>query len=82
MVDFRKLRRPPNGDSAWEPIEIFQTLPKPEHVNDLWDTQAAALRKWHKRRHDRDLAIKLNTGSGKTLVGLLIGESVRYQSSA
>ena len=79
MVDFQKLRRPPTGDPAWDPIEIFQTLPKPEHVNDLWDTQAAALRAWHKRRGERDLAIKLNTGSGKTLVGLLIGESVRRE---
>ncbi|WP_428274404.1 DEAD/DEAH box helicase [Candidatus Palauibacter sp.] len=62
-----------------DPIGIFQALPKPEHVNDLWDTQAAALRAWHQRRQERDLVIKLNTGSGKTLVGLLIGESVRRE---
>lgn len=79
MVDFKKLRRPPTGDAIWGPIEIFQTLPKPEHVNDLWDTQAAALRAWHLRRSQRDLVIKLNTGSGKTLVGLLIGESLRRE---
>ena len=79
MVDFRKLRRPPIGDPVLDPVEIFQTLPKPEHVNDLWDTQAAALRAWHQRRHERDLVIKLNTGSGKTLVGLLIGESIRRE---
>ena len=78
-VDFQKLRRPPTRDPVWDPIEIFQTLPKPEHINDLWDTQAAALRAWHQRRSQRDLVIKLNTGSGKTLVGLLIGESVRRE---
>ena len=79
MVDFRKLSRPTTGDPIWDPIEIFQTLPKPEHVNDLWETQAAALRAWYKRRNEGDLAIKLNTGSGKTLVGLLIGESIRRE---
>jgi len=79
MVDFRRLRRPPTGDPIMDPIGIFQALPKPEHVNDLWDTQAAALREWHQRRQERDLVIKLNTGSGKTLVGLLIGESVRRE---
>ena len=79
MVDFRNLRHPPTGDPIVDPIGIFQTLPKPEHVNDLWDTQAAALRAWHQRRQERDLVIKLNTGSGKTLVGLLIGESVRRE---
>ena len=79
MVDFQKLRRPPTRDPTKHPIEIFQSLPKPEHINDLWDTQAAALRAWHQRRSQRDLVIKLNTGSGKTLVGLLIGESVRRE---
>jgi len=79
MVDFQKLRRTPARDPTRDPIEIFQTLPKPEHINDLWDTQAAALREWYRRRSQRDLVIKLNTGSGKTLVGLLIGESIRRE---
>lgn len=79
MVDFQRLRRRSTRDPITDPIEIFQTLPKPEHINDLWDTQAAALRDWHRRRSQRDLVIKLNTGSGKTLVGLLIGESVRRE---
>ncbi|MDE2654111.1 MAG: DEAD/DEAH box helicase family protein [Gemmatimonadota bacterium] len=79
MVDFRRLSRSPTSDTVSDPIKIFQALPKPEYVNDLWDTQAAALRAWYERRDERDLAIKLNTGSGKTLVGLLIGESVRRE---
>ena len=80
MVDFRKLHRPPTGDPVLDPVEIFQALRKPPYVNDLWDTQAAALRAWHERRREPDLAIKLNTGSGKTLVGLLIGESMRRET--
>lgn len=79
MVDFRTLRRREEGPPELDPIEIFRSLPKPEHVNDLWDTQAATLREWYQRREDTDLVIKLNTGSGKTLVGLLICESTRRE---
>src|SRR5262249_13593811 len=31
---------------------------------------------WYERRSDNDLVIKLNTGGGKTLVGLLIAQSM------
>lgn len=79
MVDFTKLRRAGQSGAELEPVELFRTLPKPEHVNDLWDTQAAALRQWHERRTEPDLVIRLNTGSGKTLVGLLIAESLRRE---
>lgn len=79
MVDFSRLRRESADEPQLDPVEIFRSLPKPEHVNDLWDTQAAALRAWDERRHVQDLVIKLNTGSGKTLVGLLIGESTRRE---
>jgi superfamily II DNA or RNA helicase len=34
------------------------------------------LKLWNKRRAERDLVIKLNTGGGKTLVGLLIGQAL------
>ena len=77
MIDFKTLRGGSSGDQEVDPIEIFRALPKPANVNDLWDTQAEALRGWLARRDESDLVIKLNTGSGKTLVGLLISESNR-----
>jgi len=77
MIDFNALRRASGRDGELNPIEIFRGLPKPGHVNDLWDTQAEALRGWFDRPAESDLVIKLNTGSGKTLVGLLISESNR-----
>ena len=40
-------------------------------------SQAQVLEEWFKRRNtDRDIVIKLNTGGGKTLVGLLIAQSI------
>jgi replicative superfamily II helicase len=55
---------------------VFQRLPKPPHINDLWESQSEALKLWNRRRSENDLVIKLNTGGGKTLVGLLIGQSL------
>jgi superfamily II DNA or RNA helicase len=42
----------------------------------LWLAQGDALREWHDARSERDIAVVLNTGAGKTLVGLLIAQSL------
>lgn len=76
MVDFKKLRVAAKAHSPIDPLQVFQRLPKPENINDLWDGQSKALSAWHERRKENDLVIKLNTGGGKTLVGLLIAQSL------
>jgi replicative superfamily II helicase len=38
------------------------------------------LTEWFERRKDRDVVIKLHTGGGKTLVGLLIAQSIMNES--
>jgi len=76
MVDFKKLREAKAKSAAVNPIEIFRRLPKPQGINDLYTSQAQVLEDWHERRDERDLVIKLHTGGGKTLVGLLIAQSV------
>lgn len=76
MVDFTKLRQKSGQAIPIDPFQIFQRLPKPQHINDLWESQSKALGDWHARRRDRDAVIKLNTGGGKTLVGLLIAQSL------
>src|SRR3712207_1105288 len=76
MVDFKKLRAAKSQHEIVEPVEIFRRLPKPEGINDLYTSQAQVLEEWSRRRDTRDLVIKLHTGGGKTLVGLLIGQSV------
>jgi replicative superfamily II helicase len=76
VVDFKKLSSSRTQSVPTDPIKIFQRLPKPPHINDLWESQSEALRLWAKRRSQNDLVIKLNTGGGKTLVGLLIGQAL------
>ena len=76
MVDFKKLRKDKAYSVPSDPIEIFRRLPKSPGINDLWNSQAEALREWYSRRNDKDVVIKLNTGGGKTLVGLLIAQSI------
>ena len=77
MVDFSKLQQQRStSKNAVDPIEIFLRLPKTSDINDLWNSQAEALKQWFKRRNEKDLVIKLNTGGGKTLVGLIMAQSI------
>lgn len=76
MLDFKKLRASKAKVSVTDPIEIFRRLPKPIGITDLYTSQAQVLEQWYKRRNERDLVIKLHTGGGKTLVGLLIAQSI------
>jgi superfamily II DNA helicase RecQ len=76
LVDFNKLRSQRPQSKPIDPIEIFLRLPKASGIDDLWNSQAEALRTWFERRAERDLIVKLNTGGGKTLVGLLAAQSI------
>jgi len=75
VVDFDKLRTKKKKAKAIEPSEIFRRLPKPPGINDLYTSQAEVLQTWFERRNTRDVVLKLHTGGGKTLVGLLMAQS-------
>lgn len=75
MVDFKKLKTSKRGPSIIDPIELFRRMPKPKGVNDLYSSQSEVLSSWFKRRDESDTIIKLHTGGGKTMVGLLIAQS-------
>lgn len=77
MVDFAQLRRSKKQPPPIDPIEIFRRLPKSPRINDLYVSQANVLNEWfEKRTKAHDFVIKLHTGGGKTLVGLLIAQSI------
>lgn len=65
---------PGKGSQLTAPRDIFAALPDRPWPR-LRPEQVEVLEQWHKRRNERDLVIKQNTGGGKTLVGLLIGQS-------
>lgn len=75
MVDFDKLRTKKKSTAVIDPLEIFRRLPKPTGINDLYTSQAEVLQGWFARRSEKDVILKLHTGGGKTLVGLLIAQS-------
>ncbi|MES9825000.1 MAG: DEAD/DEAH box helicase family protein [Candidatus Thiodiazotropha endolucinida] len=75
--DFTKVKSKRKGARAVDPIEIFQKLKVTDPgINDLWLAQGDALRQWHDFRLKPDIGVVLNTGAGKTLVGLLIAQSL------
>jgi hypothetical protein len=76
-IDFSKIRAAGKAPIVVDPIDIFQRLKISDRsINDLWLAQGDALRGWHASRGRKDVAITLNTGAGKTLVGLLTAQSL------
>ena len=75
MVDFKKMAASQNPMLRITPDEIFDRLPKPQSFDDLHSSQAEVLDAWFANRKTKDTVIKLNTGGGKTLIGLLIALS-------
>lgn len=75
--DFNSIKPQSVSTGPVDPIHIFRSLRvRDTAVNDLWLGQAEALQPWHEDRDKKDIAIGLNTGAGKTLVGLLIAQSL------
>lgn len=75
-IDFTRLSAGSAVDRATEPRRIFSALPaKDAKYSYPRDVQSEVWEQWHQRRDERDLIIKMNTGGGKTVVGLLILKS-------
>lgn len=75
-LDFGKLTRLPAAERATEPRRIFSALPaKSSKYGYPRDVQSDVWEQWHARRAESDLVIKMNTGSGKTVVGLIMLKS-------
>ena len=71
-LDFKKLNVGGGGGALTNPREIFAALPtRASKYSYLRDVQAEVLDQWYDRREEPDLVIKMNTGGGKTVVGLL-----------
>ena len=76
--NFDKISQSKSNKRITDPIQLFQNLKiKDSAINDLWLAQGDALREWNNKRMSEDIAIALNTGAGKTLVGLIISQSMR-----
>jgi hypothetical protein len=75
--DFSRVTITKPAGRPIDPISLFQRLRVSDPaVNDLWLAQGDALRQWDTARTLEDVAVVLNTGAGKTLVGLLVAQSI------
>lgn len=76
-IDFKKKLASRTIAPKTDPIELYETLDRKSVAGPLRPAQKAVLSEWYTmRRSERDLIIKLHTGEGKTLVGLLLLQSL------
>jgi len=75
MVDFSQLGQDDSANTSIHPRKIFNALPSNQYQYPR-DVQTEVWNLWHESRDEgQDSVIKMNTGSGKTIVGLLILKS-------
>lgn len=80
-LNFAALAGTNSADSVLPPREIFSSLPsKAKKYQYPRDVQAEVWKEWFERREEPELVIKMNTGGGKTVVGLLILKSCLNES--
>lgn len=76
MVDFKKKLGGKVVEKQTDPIKLYDTLDREAGKGPLRPAQIAVLTKWFETEAGRrDTIIKLHTGQGKTLIGLLILQS-------
>ena len=76
MANFSKYRSKSSEPKKDNPREIYQGLDRKSEAGPLRPIQESILNAWFtERRSDRDVIVKLHTGAGKTLIGLLMGLS-------
>lgn len=74
-IDFAKILQNSQSNDL-EPRDIFMALPgKDKKYEYPRDVQSDVWKKWFECRDNKNSIIKMNTGSGKTTVGLLILKS-------
>jgi hypothetical protein len=71
-INYGSITGGPTADTVTDPQKLFQALPaKAVKYAYLRDVQGEVLRNWYDVRSQHDVVIKMNTGGGKTVVGLL-----------
>ncbi|MCU0550399.1 MAG: DEAD/DEAH box helicase family protein [Leptolyngbya sp. Prado105] len=76
MVDFKKKLGLKSIEKKINPVEIYDELDRRSETGPLRPVQKEVLTNWWShRKDDKDLVLKLHTGQGKTLIGLLILQS-------
>jgi len=73
LVDFKKRLAGKKAERPIDPIKLYDTLDRAHDKGPLRPAQVSVLEDWFANRvRDRDVIVKLHTGQGKTLIGLLM----------
>jgi replicative superfamily II helicase len=73
MIDFNQMVTGKVAGRPTDPVELYDTLDRSVDKGPLRPAQESVLREWHSARREEDsVLVKLHTGQGKTLVGLLM----------
>lgn len=76
MIDFRTKIVKKTVKIPIDPLEIYDTLDRQSDKGELRPTQQRIFKTWmDKYRNHKDTILKLHTGQGKTLIGLLMLQS-------
>jgi replicative superfamily II helicase len=76
VVDFTKRLSGQKASKPVDPVKLYDTLDRLHDKGPLRPAQDAVLQEWFNTRlGSRDVLVKLHTGQGKTLVGLLMLQS-------
>jgi replicative superfamily II helicase len=76
MVDFTKRLGKRELSTPLDPVALYDTLDRASDKGELRPIQTEILQAWNAGfRSKRDIIIKLHTGQGKTLIGLLVLQS-------
>ena len=80
MVDFKKRLANKKAGKETDPIKLYDTLDRAVDKGPFRPSQSSVLKEWYaSHQGTRDVIVKLHTGQGKTLLGLLI--SIEQHSS-
>jgi len=82
MNIFKKINDQQNNaiELPVDPNDLFYNLKKDKEFSYLRGIQEETLKTWHSKRDNPYVLIKMNTGAGKTLVGLLMLYSKMIES--
>jgi len=76
VVDFKKHLAGKKAEKPIDPVELYDTLDRAHDKGPLRPAQLSVLSLWNDSHStNRDVIVKLHTGQGKTLIGLLMLQS-------
>lgn len=75
MVDFNKHLSNKSSKKKKNPLKIYNDLDRSSETGPLRPSQELILTSWYKSQKKKSQIIKLHTGEGKTLIGLLLLQS-------